>query len=102
MRGFEAFVTLDKTKPPENRLFTKENILTVDDVGRRARADAVRSSRCIRRREARPFSLPLEGSPLKLVIDRVTENLVPDDTLAASADPVAPAGHRAAFHQRRA
>ena len=29
--GFEAFVTLDKTKPPEHRLFTQQNIITVDN-----------------------------------------------------------------------
>jgi hypothetical protein len=42
--------------------------------------------------EKKPFSLPLENSPLKLVIDRATENLVPDDTLAVSTDPTAPKG----------
>jgi hypothetical protein len=42
--------------------------------------------------EARPFSLPLENSTLRLVVDRTTENLVPDDTLAASTDPIAPQG----------
>ena len=28
--GFEAFVTLDKTKPPESRLFMHDNILTIE------------------------------------------------------------------------
>ncbi len=27
--GFEAFVTLDKTKPPEHQLITKEDVLTI-------------------------------------------------------------------------
>ena len=40
--GFEAFVTLDKTKPPENRLFMHDTMLTIEHLGRRARRDAVR------------------------------------------------------------
>jgi hypothetical protein len=89
--GFEAFVTLDKTKPPESRLTTKDDILTIggsDGVEWQYPFDV--SMRPLT--EARPFSLPLENSTLKLVIDRTTENLVPDDTLAASPDPGAPAG----------
>ena len=76
--GFEAFVTLDKTKPPESRLFTKEMILTLGT------SDGLRGQMPfdVEMRpptEARPFSLPLENSDIKLVIDRATENLVPDD-----------------------
>ncbi len=89
--GFEAFVTLDKTKPPENRLVMHEDLLTI------ATSDGMRGQMPFDTEmhpptEARPFSLPLENSAVRLVIDRTTENLVPDDTLAASADPVAPAG----------
>jgi hypothetical protein len=42
--------------------------------------------------EKRPLVLPIEGSPNKLVVDRVSENLVPDDTLVVSADLAAPGG----------
>jgi hypothetical protein len=89
--GFEAFVTLDKTKPQENRLFMHENLLTIETsggVGGQMPFDVEMHPPT----EARPFALPLENSPLKLVIDRTTENLVADDTLAASVDPVAPQG----------
>jgi len=89
--GFEAFVTLDKTKPPETRLVMHEDILTVDTSGG-VRGQMPFDTEMHPPTEARPFSLPLENSALKLVVDRATENLVPDDTLAASADPVAPAG----------
>jgi hypothetical protein len=89
--GFEAFVTLDKTKPPEDRLIMHEDILTVDTSGG-VRGQMPFDIEMHPPTEARPFSLPLENSTLKLVVDRTTENLVPDDTLAASADPVAPQG----------
>jgi hypothetical protein len=89
--GFEAFVTLDKTKPPESRLVMHEDILTVDTSGG-IRGQVPFDVAMHPPTEARPFSLPLEKSPLKLVVDRVTENLVPDDTLTASTDPVAPQG----------
>jgi len=89
--GFEAFVTLDKTKPPENRLLMHEDILTIDAP------DGVRWQMPFNVEmhpptEKKPVTLPLENSPLKLVIDRATENLVPDDTLVESADVTAPAG----------
>ena len=89
--GFEAFVTLDKTKPPESRLVMHEDILTVGTSGG-VRGQMPFDIEMHPPTEARPFSLPLEESTLKLVVDRTTENLVPDDTLAASADPVAPQG----------
>ena len=89
--GFEAFVTLDKTKPPESRLFMHENLLTIETSGG-VSGQMPFDVEMHPPTEARPFSLPLEGSPLKLVIDRMTETLVPDDTLAASTDPVAPPG----------
>ena len=89
--GFEAFVTLDKTKPPETRLVMHENILTVETSGG-IRGQMPFDVEMHPPTEARPFSLPLENSPLRLVIDRTTESLVPDDTLAAAQDPVAPAG----------
>jgi hypothetical protein len=89
--GFEAFVTLDKTKPPENRLIMHEDLLTIDtSAGMRGQMPfdiAMRPPTV-----TRPFTLPLENSTLRLVVDRATENLAPDDTLAASADPVAPPG----------
>jgi hypothetical protein len=89
--GFEAFVTLDKTKGPENRLVTKENILTVDTMsGRRWQMPFNLQVRPPT--EARPLSLPIESSPIRLVIDRVSDNLVPDDTLAVSTDATAPGG----------
>lgn len=89
--GFEAFVTLDKTKPPENRLVMHEDILTID-TSSGIRGQVPFDTEMRPPTEARPFSLPLEGSPLKLVIDRSTENLVPDDNLAASTDSTAPFG----------
>jgi hypothetical protein len=89
--GFEAFVTLDKTKPPENRLFMHEDLLTIDTAGG-MRGQIPFDTEMHPPTEARPFILPLENSSLKLVIDRMTQNLVPDDTLAASTDPVAPNG----------
>ncbi len=90
-QGFEAFVSLDKTKPPESRLFMHDMILTIDTP------DGVRGQMPFETAmhpptEARPFVLPLENTNLKLVIDRATENLVPDDTLAASTDAGAPVG----------
>jgi hypothetical protein len=89
--GFEAFVTLDKTKPPESRLFMHENILTIDTSGG-VRGQMPFDMEMRPPTGARPFSLPLENSSLRLVVDRTSENLVPDDTLAASVDPVAPPG----------
>jgi hypothetical protein len=89
--GFEAFVTLDKTKPPEERLFTKQNILTVETMSG-ARWQMPINLQVRAPSEKRPLVLPIEGSANKLVIDRVSENLVPDDTLASSADPAAPGG----------
>ena len=89
--GFEAFVTLDKTKPPENRLVMHEDILTIETSGG-VRGQMPFDIEMHPPTEARPFSLPLENSTLKLVVDRTTENLVPDDTLAASTDPTAPPG----------
>src|ERR1700722_4020236 len=89
--GFEAFVTLDKTKPPENRLFMHEDILTIDTSGGvrgQMPFDIVMRPPTV----ARPFTLPLENSTLRQLVDRATENLVPDDTLTASTDPVAPPG----------
>lgn len=88
--GFEAFVTLDKTKPPENRLVMHENILTLDYNGLRGQMPF--DTEMHPPTEARPFVLALEDAKLKLVIDRSTENLVPDDTLAASTDPGMPGG----------
>jgi hypothetical protein len=89
--GFEAFVTLDKTKPPENRLVMHEDILTIDTSGG-IRGQMPFNVEMHPPTEARPFTLPLEDSKLKLVVDRATENLTPDDTLAESADPAAPGG----------
>jgi hypothetical protein len=89
--GFEAFVTLDKTKPPENRLVMHEDLLTVETYAG-ARGQIPFDTEMHPPTEARPFSLPLENSPLKLVVDRTTENLVPDDTLVASSDPISPQG----------
>jgi hypothetical protein len=89
--GFEAFVSLDKSKPPENRLFMHDTILTID-MPNGVRGQMPFDLDVRPPTESRPFTLPLEGADLKLVIDRTTENLVPDDTLAASADPGAPAG----------
>ena len=89
--GFEAFVTLDKTKPPEDRLVMHEDILSIG-TSSGLRGQMPFDTEMRPPTEARPFTLPLENSPLKLVIDRTTENLVPDDSLAASTDPAAPPG----------
>jgi hypothetical protein len=89
--GFEAYVTLDKTKPAENRLFTKQDILMVDNSSG-LRGQIPFDTQMRPPTEARPFTLPLENSPLRLVVDRTTDNLTPDDTLVPSTDPVAPAG----------
>jgi len=90
-QGFEAFVTLDKTKPPENRLFMHDTILTIDSPNG-VRGQMPFEIEMHPPTEAHPFLLPLENTDLKLVIDHTTENLVPDDTLAVSSDPSAPAG----------
>jgi hypothetical protein len=89
--GFEAFVTLDKTKTPESRLFTKQNILTVETI------NGMRWQMPINLQvhpptAKRPLVLPIEGSANRLVVDQVSENLVPDDTLASSSDATAPGG----------
>jgi len=89
--GFEAFVTLDKTKPPESRLFMRDNILTVS-TSAGLRGEMPLDTDMHPPSEKHPLTLPLEKSALRLVVDRTTENLVPDDSLAASTDPVAPAG----------
>jgi len=89
--GFEAFVTLDKTKPPENRLLMHDNVLTIDSSNG-VRGQMPFDVEMHPPTEARPFSLALENSNLKLVIDHTTENLVPDDTLAGSSGPDAPPG----------
>jgi hypothetical protein len=89
--GVEAFVSLDKTKPPESRLFTKEMLLTID-APNGMRGQLPFETKMQPPTEVKPFEMPLEGSDVKLVIDRVTENLVPDDTLTASTDTGAPAG----------
>lgn len=89
--GFEAFVSLDKTKPPESRLFMHENILTIQTSGG-VRGQMPFDDELHPPAETKPFTLQLENSNLKLVIDRATENLVPDDTLAESSDLIAPPG----------
>ncbi len=89
--GFEAFVTLDKTKPPEHRLISKEHVLTIGTADG-ARGELPFDPTVRPPTEARSFVLPLEGTDLKLVMDRASQNLEPDDTLAASDDPVAPPG----------
>jgi hypothetical protein len=89
--GFEAFVTLDKNKPPEQRLFTKQNIVTVETMNG-ARWQMPINLDVRKPSAARPLSLPIEGSDNRLVVDRVSEDLVPDDTLAPSADLAAPGG----------
>jgi len=89
--GFEAFVTLDKTKPPEQRLFTKQNILTVETMAG-ARWQMPVNLEVRTPSEQHPLVLPIEGSPDRLVVDRVSETLAPDDTLAPSADLAAPGG----------
>lgn len=89
--GFEAYVTLDKTKPPEHRLVMHEDILAIS-TSAGLRGQMPFDMQMHPPTEARPFRLPLENSPLTLVIDRATENLVPDDSLAVSNDPAAPKG----------
>ncbi len=89
--GFEAFVTLDKTKPPEQRLFTKQNILTIETMAG-ARWQMPINLEVHTPTPRHPLVLPIEGSPNRLIVDRVSETLAPDDTLAVSADLAAPAG----------
>lgn len=91
INGFEAFVTLDKAKPPESRLFMHDMILSLD-MPNGIRGQMPFDTAMHPPTEAKPFSLPLENSDLTLVIDRATENLTSDDTLAPSTDPGAPAG----------
>jgi hypothetical protein len=89
--GFEAFVTLDKTKPPETRLFMKDNILSLaTSGGYEGRMPIETDMHPPSRRH--PFVVPLEHSPLRLVVDGYSENLAPDDSLRPSGDPTAPAG----------
>ena len=88
--GFEAFVTLDKTKPPESRLFLRDNIITL------ATSAGIKGQMPLETdlhppTVKSPLVVPLENSPLRLVVDRATENLLPDDTLVASAETSAPA-----------
>ena len=89
--GFEAFVTLDKTKPPESRLFTKQNILTVETMSG-TRWQMPINLQVRPPTENRPLMLPIEGSGNRLLVDHVSENLVPNDTLAPSADLATPGG----------
>ena len=89
--GFEAFVTLDKTKPPEHQLITKEDVLTIG-TSEGLRGEMPFDITMRPPTEARPFTLPLEHSPLKLVVDRMSDKLESDDTLRASDDTAAPAG----------
>ena len=89
--GFEAFVTLDKTKPPENRLAMHDDVLTIETSGG-IRGQMPFNTEIRPPTEARPFALQLENSNLKLVVDRVTENLVPDDSLVESGETMAPPG----------
>jgi hypothetical protein len=89
--GFEAFVTLDKTKPPEHQLVTKDDVLTIG-TSEGLRGELPFDITMRPPTEARPFTLPLENSPLKLVVDRATDKLVPDDSLRAADDTAAPAG----------
>ena len=89
--GFEAFVTLDKTRPPEHRLIMHEDILTIE-TSHGVRGQMPFDSELHPPTEARPLTLPLEDSPLHLVVDRATENLEPDDKLAPAADSASPAG----------
>jgi hypothetical protein len=89
--GFEAFVTLDKTKPPESRLFMKDNILTIA-TSSGIRGEMPLDTEMHPPTEKHPLVLPLENSTMRLVVDRVTENLVPDDTLVPSPEDIAPAG----------
>ena len=89
--GFEAFVTLDKTKPPESRLFMRDNILTIA-TSNGIRGEMPLDTEMHPPTEKHPLVLPLENSAMRLVVDRVTENLEPDDTLVATSEAVAPAG----------
>ncbi len=90
-QGFEAFVTLDKTKPPENRLVMHDDLLRIDtSSGLRGQVPFDLEMRPPTQK--RPFTLRLENSPLTLVVDRSTENLVPDDKLVSSTDSLAPPG----------
>ena len=89
--GFEAFVTLDKTKSPESRLFTKDRLLSVDTVNG-LRWQMPFNMQVHPPTGKRPLILPIEDSSVRLVIDRVSDNLVPDDTLIASTDEAAPGG----------
>jgi hypothetical protein len=89
--GFEAFVTLDKTKPPESRLFTKQNVLTVETMNG-PRWQMPINLDVHPPGTKHPLLLPIEGSANRLVVDRVSESLVPDDTLAPSGDLAAPGG----------
>ena len=89
--GFEGFVTLDKTKPPESRLYLKDNILTIA-TSNGLRGELPLDTDMHPPSAKRPLSLPLENSTLRLVVDGYTENLVPDDRLVASTELAAPAG----------
>lgn len=89
--GFEAFVTLDKTKPPENRLYTKDNIVTVD-TSAGWRGEMPIDTEMHPPSVVHPLTVPLDGSSLRLVIDSATENLQPITTLTKALDPLAPAG----------
>ena len=89
--GFEAFVTLDKTKPPESLLFMRDNILSVATSGG-YQGQMPLDTDMHPPTQRHPLLVSLENSPLRLVVDGVTENLAPDDALRASGDPAAPAG----------
>jgi hypothetical protein len=89
--GFEAFVTLDKTKPPEQRLVTKQDLLTVETMNG-MRWQMPINLEVQAPSEKHPLVLPIEGSSNRLVIDKVSETLAPDDSLLPSADLAAPAG----------
>ncbi len=89
--GFEAFVTLDKTKPPEGRLFMRDNILTVDTAAGE-RWQMPFDTDMHPPTTQHPFALPLVNTKLTLVVDKTSETLVPDDLLVASKSPDAPAG----------
>ena len=58
--GFEAFVTLDKTKPPENRLILHDDILTIG-TSDGVRGEIPFDTELRPPTEARPFTLPLEA-----------------------------------------
>jgi hypothetical protein len=89
--GFEAFVTLDKTKGPEDRLITKQHILTVDTMSG-LRWQMPFNMEVHPPTEKHPLSLPIEGSKNRLVIDRLSDRLVPDDSLVPSPDNTAAGG----------